>query len=275
MSTLATQTATSAALPFAPVICYHTVLPATESSFVYNVVPEVFAAHMRLLAPGGASAPMEVTFDDGHASAHRHALPALAASGVRAKLFITVGWTGARPGYLDWDELAEIARQGHAIAAHGWSHALLTHCDDGQLAAELARPKQALEDRLGSEVSEISMPGGRYDLRVLRACAAAGYRRAYTSDAFTATAAGPDGLELRGRIMARRETSAEVLSRLLAGDAAPLRALEGRQRIGRALKRILGDRAYHALWRRWARAESAEPMSGVPTEPAPAEPPGR
>lgn len=243
-------------LPIAPAICYHTVLPASESSFLYNVTPAAFAAHVQLLARGGAS-PLRVTFDDGHDSIHRHALAALEQARITAILFITAGWIGARPGYLSWAQLAEMAHLGHPIGAHGWSHAMLTHCDDRALADELRRPKQTLEDRLGRQVTALSLPGGRGDDRVLAACAAAGYRQVYTSDP-CALPAQRCGVEVIGRFMARRDMPSSSLAQLLNGDPEPLRALRRRRELGRRLKGLLGDRVYHWLWARWAHvAEDA------------------
>lgn len=244
-------------LPIAPAICYHTVLPVEESSFVYNVAPADFLAHMQLVARHGAPS-LAVSFDDGHASVHRHALPALEQEHVSATLFITAGWIGERAGYLNWKQLAEIAHLGHPIGAHGWSHAMLTHCDDRALAEELHRPKQTLEDRLGREVTALSLPGGRGDDRVLTACAATGYRQVYTSDP-CALPARRCGVEVIGRFMARRDMPSSTLARLLSGDPEPLRALRRRRELGRRLKGLLGDRVYHWLWTRWAHVAEDAP----------------
>lgn len=257
----ASQPVSSVRLPFSPVICYHQVLPRAQSEFLYNVAPEVFADHIRLLSDAARTAGprIAVTFDDGHASIHQHALPVLERFNLPATLFITTGWAGSRPGYLSWSQLAELAHLGHAVESHGCSHALLTHCDDAALAWELRRSKQTLEDRLGRPVTALSLPGGRGDDRVLAACAAAGYQMVYTSDPY-AYAAPRQGVEVIGRFMARRDMPAAALAKLLAGNPAPLRALHRRQVLGRRLKALLGDHLYHWLWTRWAGVAEPEPV---------------
>src|ERR1035441_4804186 len=79
----------------------------------------------------------EVTFDDGHISDYEYALPILQSRALTARFFITVGWTGKKPGYMGWRELRSLHESGHLIGAHGWSHALLTHCAQGDLDKEL------------------------------------------------------------------------------------------------------------------------------------------
>ena len=53
------------------------------------------------------------------------------------------GWSGARPEYMGWKELSEVANAGHQVQSHGWSHALLTHCTPEQLTQELRRSRGA------------------------------------------------------------------------------------------------------------------------------------
>jgi peptidoglycan/xylan/chitin deacetylase (PgdA/CDA1 family) len=227
------------------IVTYHEITPAPVD-YAYSVTAQQFEEHLAYLAqrPGE---PAEITFDDGHASHHRYALPLLERFGRKGIFFVTVGWTGTRPEYLSWDLVRELGRMGHQVQAHGWTHKFLTECGDKELAGELARPRRELEDRLGSAVDALSAPGGRWNQRVLEACAAAGYRRLYTSDAWDRGAVRK-GVAVKGRFMVRRTMKPEDLERLLsmpAHTAALHRAKGGLQRM---LRGALGEAGYQKLW---------------------------
>ncbi|MGH9533421.1 MAG: polysaccharide deacetylase family protein, partial [Terriglobales bacterium] len=186
-------------------------------------------------------------------SVYEHALPQLEARGTKATFFITAGWTDTRAGFLRRAQLAELARLGHSIQSHGWSHAFLPSCGPAQLRQELVQPKQLLEDHLGQAVTEISMPFGRWNRRVLAACRDAGYQRVFTSDA----GAAPRhlaGIEVLGRYMARRRTTAAGIAALLASDPGALRRQWLRRLASRSLQALLGTPFYHRLWLRWSSA---------------------
>ena len=103
-----------------------------------------------------------------------------------------------------------------------------------------------LEDNLGSAVEEISVPGGRWNRRVLQACAAAGYRRVYISDPWVETEIG--GVEVIGRFMVRRTTTVAELEKIVARDPGALRKLRLRSQLKESVVSMLGDSLYHRLW---------------------------
>jgi peptidoglycan/xylan/chitin deacetylase (PgdA/CDA1 family) len=231
------------------IVTYHEVT-SERSDYVYSVSTLQFEAHLTVAAalPPESREPL-LTFDDGHASHRKYAAPALSRFGLRATFFVTAGWTGNRIGFMNGTELRELAALGHDIESHGWSHTLLTMCSSGELAAELRRSKSSLEDVLGRPVDAISIPGGRWNRRVLEQCAAEGYRRVFTSDPC------PEvrrlyGLEIRGREMVRNTTTARELLGLLRAEPkmwSRPRLLFAAKRVARA---VLGDSTYQMLWSR-------------------------
>jgi len=187
----------------------------------------------------------EVTFDDGHLSNYKYALPILATRGMKARFFITAGWTGTKDGYMGWNELRSLLDAGQLIGAHGWSHALLTHLRDDELHMELFRPKEVLEDKLGVVVDTMSLPGGRYNRRVLAACREAGYTQVYTS--VPKAEAFPPGTMV-GRLNVRGDMSVAWIESLLREQSGALANLERSYQMKAAVKRVLGDKLYEKVW---------------------------
>lgn len=240
---------------------YHEVR-AVEASYSYVIQTEQFRRHLDLFASIRNSAGdvlwPEVTFDDGHISGHDIAAPLLAAHGIAARFFITVGWTGTRPGYMGWTELRALMDAGHTIGAHGWSHTLLTHLSGSELQRELTQARTVLEDKLGAPVTTMSLPGGRQNARVLVACEAAGYQHTFTSVPKPApTPLAP----VIGRLNVLGDMQTEWLARLLDPATRILASMERRQRIKDAAKSLLGDRLYERLWSAANRREQEDPAA--------------
>ena len=228
------------------VLAYHEVMP--ESNYAYCVTWEAFAEQLRLLdsLKKSKSLDAQITFDDGEQSQFHNALPLLAQHGVKATYFVTPGLIGTAAKFLGWDDLKALSAAGHSVQSHGWSHKFLTFCSEEELDHELRASKQSLEENLGSAVEEISVPGGRWNRRVLQACAAAGYRRVYVSDPWVETEIA--GMKIIGRFMVRRTTTIGELEKILAKDPATLRKLRLRSQLKEGVVSMLGDSLYHRLW---------------------------
>ncbi len=196
----------------------------------------------------------ELTFDDGHTSDVLYALPALERHGLRATFFITAGWTGQRAGYMNWSQLRQLQAAGHRIGAHGLEHKLLTGCSEPELDRELVASRQLLEDGLGVAVNVMSLPGGRADARVLRACDRAGYEQIFTS--IPRAEAMEDRPRLVGRLNLVGGTGVPWLERLLDPGTGVLDGLERTDRLKSTAKRLLGDRLYARLWATVIRQEA-------------------
>lgn len=238
------------------VLAYHEVMP--ESSYSYCVTLASFAEQLSLLdsLKKTKSFDAHITFDDGEQSQFHNALPLITEYGFKATFFVTPGLIGRATKFLGWDELKALQAAGHSIQSHGWSHRFLTYCSEAELAHELRASRQSLEDNLGSLVAEISVPGGRWDRRVLQASAAAGYRRVYVSEPWVETEI--DGVEVIGRFMVRRTTTIPELEKIVAKAPSALRKLRLRSRLREGLVGMLGDSLYHRIWCRLSGHNSFE-----------------
>jgi peptidoglycan/xylan/chitin deacetylase (PgdA/CDA1 family) len=232
------------------ILTYHEI-GATPSPYIYGATVSELREHVGLIRSFCKSLPpARITFDDGHQSQFAHALPVLEEARQKATFFITAGWTGTRGDYMTWAQLRQLTALGHQVQAHGLTHALLTHCAADQLTAELRDSKRRLEDGLGLSVDAISMPGGRWDVRVLKACEAEGYRVVYTSHPY-APIRRINGTTVMGRAMVRRATDAAALLALLRSEQDRWSRERIQFRLKHNLRLLLGDRFYHQLWS-WA-----------------------
>src|SRR5438132_13910668 len=110
------------------------------------------------------------------------------------------------------------------------------------------------EDRLRWMVDSISMPGSRFNRRVLEACERAGYGRAFVSDPYLAPYLC-GSLTVAGRAMVRRTQRASELIAPLRSEHAPWSLVRMSFRLKQTARLALGDRASHQLWRRLGASE--------------------
>jgi peptidoglycan/xylan/chitin deacetylase (PgdA/CDA1 family) len=186
-----------------PVLCYHRIGGPLELG-VTRVARSVFERQMRSLAAAGwttlslaefdnprtthhSRRTFLLTFDDGYASLAERAYPVLENLGFTATTFVItdfvgrdntwdVQYTWRRLPHLDWPEIERWQARGFSFASHGARHRRLTWLDDGAVADELGRARQALVDRLGADAGRaIAYPFGAVDERVQRLAGHAGY----------------------------------------------------------------------------------------------------
>lgn len=247
-----------------PYLAYHEITE-TEPGYLYGTSTRQLREHLRCvqrIATINRSETNSITFDDGHVSQYDHAFSVLQELSMKATFFVTAGWTGKRPGYMTWKQLGELARYGHEVQSHGWSHTLLTQCSARELQIELLRSRGDLEDQLGTKVNAISLPGGRWNSRVLEACRESGYEQVFTSDPWMVSE-DVRGLQIAGRWMVTRNMSAQRIDFLLKGKGAALYLLRARHFAKETAKLMLGDSAYRSLWRMLANKDKSQEDAGI------------
>jgi len=254
-----------------PYLAYHEITEA-ESEYLYGISRRQFKEHLRCVqrlatVNRSGSNLLHITFDDGHVSQYDHAFSVLQELSMKATFFVTAGWTGKRPGYMTWKQLAELARCGHEVQSHGWSHTLLTQCSAKELQIELSRSRHELEDQLGAKVKAISLPGGRWNTRVLEACRESGYEQVFTSDPWMVPE-DVKGLQIAGRWMVTHNMSAQRIDFLLKGKGVALYLLHARHFAKETAKLMLGDGAYRSLWRMLANKDKSLEDARIIPDPA-------
>lgn len=128
----------------------------------------------------GERRPVLLTFDDGHASNHHLAFPALYEHGMRADFFVNPANVG-KPGFATWADLREMSAAGMSIQSHGYDHVYLTGLDPRTLRDRLYAARIAIEDEVGAAVTLLAPPGGRMPPNLAAFARECGYRHVLSS----------------------------------------------------------------------------------------------
>jgi peptidoglycan/xylan/chitin deacetylase (PgdA/CDA1 family) len=231
-------------------LAYHEIVPA-YCPYVYSIDCKQLTEHFKVLADVCGTHMRHrmpvISFDDGHASHHRYALPLLEQFGYRGTFFVIAGFIGKRSGFMSWDELRELHSCGHSVQSHGWSHVPLTACTRDTLFQELSRSKQTIEDRLSAPIENISIPYGRCNAMIFDACARAGYTHVYTSDpgASWRTIAG---LTIHGRLTIHQGIRSRQLHAYVMQCGFSYAWLQANHKLKIAIKTLIGADRYHRVW---------------------------
>lgn len=191
-----------------------------------------------------------LTFDDAWAEHAEVTAPILKKRKLHAAFFIASDQI-ARDRMLLWRDVRGLAEAGFVIGSHGKTHRFLTEIEGRALTEELAGSRKALEDGLGRKVTHLSLPGGRYDERVLDAARRAGYAMVFTSD---------PGLWQEGALVPRVAVrlgadGTETIRRLVADPFGETGRLRRRAAALGTLRRVLGNERYHRWHAWWVRRQ--------------------
>jgi peptidoglycan/xylan/chitin deacetylase (PgdA/CDA1 family) len=206
-------------------LMYHAIEAArTECRYSFSLAE--FKSHLAALraAVGGAPAVpvgaadmsgFAVTFDDGHVG-WLQAAEALDALQWKASFFVVTGLIGTKSS-VNRSDIKRLAEMGHVIGSHSADHPRrLSGRDDAFILDQWRRSKAVLEDILGREVANASVPGGYYSARVARAAEAAGIRNLFTSEP-VATSWNVGRCRVLGRFVLTNEMTRERIARIAVG----------------------------------------------------------
>jgi peptidoglycan/xylan/chitin deacetylase (PgdA/CDA1 family) len=124
----------------------------------------------RMGRPTGGT--LSITFDDGYLDNYAVAAPILKDLGLTATFFVTTGFIQSKavpfwdrglptqPGWMSWDQVRELARDGFDIGCHTVSHLDMGKSSPGQVRSELRESKSEIERQLGRPVSLFAYPFG-------------------------------------------------------------------------------------------------------------------
>lgn len=257
-----------------PILMYHALLDGGSNREKYAIGKEDFERQLAYLADEGYSAvPLDslsaprqqspgkrvlITFDDGNYSDYSIALPLLKRYGLTATFFVTTGRVGS-DRYLDWTHLKEMSSAGMSIQSHGMTHSFLSGMSRDALYRELKGSKEVIEEKINEPVYFLSLPGGFCSRTVLNLAQETGYRGVCTSepglnreDAFRR-----DFMVLR-RFVITRNTTFKGFEDIVRGDARRVSFHRAEYYLKQGMKRVLGGKAYYAIWSRYFKNIQAQ-----------------
>lgn len=187
-----------------------------------------------------------LTFDDGHESVERVAMPIMSEFGFAGTTQVISGFVGKPDKHtLDDAQLRRLRRAGWDIGGHGFNHVVLTELDDKTLAFELLEAKRVLEQVLQEPVQMMSIPHGPYSRKVRSAIIKAGYQAAFCSSPGV-NQPGTDPFSLR-RMTITQGVDLPTFRRIVTLDSS-FYVKEGLRRLGyRTLQRLVGSKRYEIL----------------------------
>lgn len=124
--------------------------------------------------------PVLITFDDGYEDNYTNAYPILKKYNLKATIFIVTGFVSKRKGYLTWDQLREMEKNGITAQSHTVTHAPLPDLPDDRIREELVESKRQAEEELGHPIEFIAYPTGVHDLHIVGIAKEAGYKGGFT-----------------------------------------------------------------------------------------------
>jgi peptidoglycan/xylan/chitin deacetylase (PgdA/CDA1 family) len=191
------------------ILCYHSVHPRWESPLA--VEPDAFARQAAWLRANRRVLPLRdalprldasgrlprgeavVTFDDGFADVHEHALPVLRRERLPSTMFLVAQTLTAAGQQVDWiddpgpealetltlDQVLELRDAGMDFQSHTWSHRDLTGLSVEECERDLRESRELLSDLLGHPVTLLAYPRGLHNRQVREAASRAGYTHAF------------------------------------------------------------------------------------------------
>ncbi|MGQ0665540.1 MAG: polysaccharide deacetylase family protein [Nitrospiraceae bacterium] len=163
---------------------YHRVLDRNELSDQIHagmyVTREVFSQHLLQLSKNYqvvrmdellewmagcrefSKPPCVISFDDGWGDNYSNAFPLLKKHKLPAHVFLATEMIGSA-GYMTWDQVRKMEREGIVMGSHTATHAVLTALDEEQVRWELASSKETIEKQLGRSCLWFCYPKGEHN----------------------------------------------------------------------------------------------------------------
>lgn len=197
----------------------------------YWVAPDILAGTLDLAERLKTKVDTHFTFDDGNLSDLEIAAPLMAQYGRTATIFVLSARIGL-PGSLSAADIQALHKAGHCIGSHGANHVDWRMLDrDGQVR-EFDTARAKISRVLGTEVTQIAIPFGRYDRSVLQALKGRGYSHIYSSDG----GAWYNDCAPIPRTSPRSDMTLKSIEAMMLGDESLVKCL--RRRVVRSIKRI-------------------------------------
>lgn len=262
-----------------PILLYHRILSRAaaergevpDDEMIYVSYDTAFAEQMNYLRQAGYTTldfddylrirsggapmptrPVMVTFDDGYSSNYTMAYPVLKANSQKATIYVapepdqhTRDLVRGVDGFLNPDQMRELAANGVAIESHTLTHCILNELDDDRVRFELTESRDRLSSFTGKPVHHLAIPRAGYSRRVRRIAREVGYQTVCCNAKGTANGLS-DPLALPRIVIERDMSIADFARSLTPRSALMLRVVGNIKRI----PEFLGGSSFAARFRR-------------------------
>lgn len=103
-----------------------------------------------------------ISFDDGFMGNYEKAFPILLDNGLVGNFFLITGEI-EKKGMMTWEQIKEMSRYGMHFGSHTMSHAPLGSMNQEEIFYELDYSRKEIEDKIGLQVSYLSLPHGSFN----------------------------------------------------------------------------------------------------------------
>lgn len=126
------------------------------------------------------SQKLALTFDDGNETDVTVVLPKLQAAGIKAAFFIVTERIG-QPHYLQAEHIRLLHAAGMASGSHSTCHQRWTEMSDEEIARDVNASCETLAELIDAPVTDVAIPYGACNRRVLAVLRNLGVTRVYSS----------------------------------------------------------------------------------------------
>lgn len=253
-----------------PILLYHSIIRSSEycdictgTVKIFSISEDRFEEQMKYLYQQGyktispdelldcldkkillPSKPVMLTFDDGCLSNYTIAYPILKKLGFAAIFFITTNWVG-QSNRLTWENIKEMNSGGMKFGSHGVTHRYLSELNSDQITFELEHSKKILEEKIGTQINFLSIPGGHYSNKVKEIAKKVGYLAVCTS--LWGTSEAKTCLFSLKRLGVKNNISVDYFIKLVEMDASTIRKEQAKAFIKNLAKKVLGINRYETI----------------------------
>ena len=151
----------------------------------------------------GSRKGVTITIDDGLEQALQVGLPVLTERHCAATVFVIADRLG-QAGYASVAALRAWTEHGMLVGSHGCSHVALSSLSESEARRELSVSKDRLEEALGVEVTDFSLPFGAGRAREVAMARSVGYQRVFCSRPVHGRTSSADAGHPRGARLVQR-----------------------------------------------------------------------
>jgi len=239
------------------ILNYHSIVKSKTGLFhvdpIYTISSDKFKLHLELLKALkvnvitldeleiiNASSDFSIclTFDDGHPTDHEVVLPILNEYNFKASFFPCL--LNLKEQDDRWEKYKNLADNGHTIGSHGVTHKYLPSLNQEDQFYELQYSKNYIEEKTGRDVTIFSLPGGKYNEKVIQLSKEIGYKRVLTTE-FGLN--NTNNLSfLLNRMSLKNKYSLVLLKSILKQDSEVLRKIRLERKVKKNINRLLGNK---------------------------------